>query len=402
MRKFLCILALALVCALPAAGQKTSMKKLESQRAQLEKDIALLNRKLEQNSKNKSAALSSLSLLRSKIKAREKLITGCDQTLAVLDDSIAVVQKEMNRLQQRHDTLSYYYSRLIRGAYKNRDSRLWYMYILSSESIGQGLKRAGYLRGMSAQLSTQALRIRETSARLAVEKERLDGLRKEEAAMRKKVVGERSRLRGEEADANKLVNQLSKDRKKFQRELQEKNRQKEALNRKIADLIRQESQKASKGASGKKSSGGKTTSTAGDTKLSNECAANKGRLPWPVEGAIVEHFGKHHHPVYTNVELPQNNGVTLAVRPGAQAKAVFNGKVTQIVVLPGYNQCVLVNHGAYFTLYSKLRSVSVKVGENVTTGQVVGTVDTIGGEDLFHFELWKGSTPQNPEGWLRY
>ncbi len=402
MRKLLTILALLAVCALPAAGQKTSMKKLESQRAQLEKDIALLNRKLEQNSKNKNAALSSLSLLRSKIKAREKLIAGCDQTLAVLDDSIAVVQKEMNRLQQRHDTLSYYYGRLIRGAYKNRDSRLWYMYILSSESIGQGLKRAGYLRGMSAQLSTQALRIRETSARLAVEKERLGGLRKEEAAMRKKVVGERSRLRGEEADANKLVNQLGKDRKKFQRELQEKNRQKEALNRKIADLIRQESQKASKGASGKKSSGGKTTSTAVDTKLSNEFAANKGRLPWPVEGAIVEHFGKHHHPVYTNVELPQNNGVTLAVRPGAQAKAVFNGKVTQIVVLPGYNQCVLVNHGAYFTLYSKLRSVSVKVGENVTTGQVVGTVDTIGGEDLFHFELWKGSTPQNPEGWLRY
>ena len=402
MRKLLTILALLAVCALPAAGQKTSMKKLESQRAQLEKDIALLNRKLEQNSKNKSAALSSLSLLRSKIKAREKLIAGCDQTLAVLDDSIAVLQKEMNRLQQRHDTLSYYYGRLIRGAYKNRDSRLWYMYILSSESIGQGLKRAGYLRGMSAQLSTQALRIRETSARLAVEKERLGGLRKEEAAMRKKVVGERSRLKGEEADANKLVNQLGKDRKKFQRELQEKNRQKEALNRKIADLIRQENQKASKGASGKKSSGGKTTSTAVDTKLSNEFAANKGRLPWPVEGAIVEHFGKHHHPVYTNVELPQNNGVTLAVRPGAQAKAVFNGKVTQIVVLPGYNQCVLVNHGAYFTLYSKLRSVSVKVGENVTTGQVVGTVDTIGGEDLFHFELWKGSTPQNPEGWLRY
>ena len=401
MRKLLTILALLAVCALPAAGQKTSMKKLESQRAQLEKDIALLNRKLEQNSKNKSAALSSLSLLRSKIKAREKLIAGCDQTLAVLDDSIAVVQKEMNRLQQRHDTLSYYYGRLIRGAYKNRDSRLWYMYILSSESIGQGLKRAGYLRGMSAQLSAQALRIRETSAQLAVEKERLAGLRKESADMRRKVVGERSRLKGEEADANKLVNQLGKDRKKFQRELQEKNRQKEALNRKIADLIRQESQKAAKG-SGKKTAGGKTTSTAVDTKLSNEFAANKGRLPWPVEGAVVERFGKHHHPVYTNVELPQNNGVTLAVRPGAQAKAVFNGKVTQIVVLPGYNQCVLINHGSYFTLYSKLRSVSVKVGDAVTTGQVVGTVDTIGGEDLFHFELWKGSTPQNPEGWLRY
>ena len=219
--------------------------------------------------------------------------------------------------------------------------------------------------------------------------------------MRRKVVGERGKLKNEEADANKLVNQLGKDRKKFQQQLQEKNRQKEALNRKIADLIRQESQKAAKASSSSKSSGGKTTSTAVDAKLSNEFAANRGKLPWPVEGAIVERFGKHHHPVYTNVELPQNNGVTLAVRPGAQAKAVFNGKVTQIVVLPGYNQCVLVNHGNYFTLYCKLKSIAVSVGDHVTTGQVVGTIDSIGGEDLFHFELWNGTVPQNPENWLR-
>ena len=125
------------------------------------------------------------------------------------------------------------------------------------------------------------------------------------------------------------------------------------------------------------------------------------RVGCPGRWKGLERFGKHKHPVYQNVDLPQNNGVTLAVKRGSQAKAVFNGKVTQIVVLPGYNQCVLVNHGEYFTLYSKLKSVSVKAGDTVTTGQVVGTVDTIGGEDQFHFELWKGSTPQNPENWLR-
>ena len=254
---------------------------------------------------------------------------------------------------------------------------------------------------MSAEMSAQALRIRETSAQLEVEKERLNGLRKEATDMRRKVVSERTQLKSEESQANNLVTQLGKDRKKYQKQLQEKNRQKEALNKKIADLIRKESQKAGKGKGSGKASGSKTTSTAIDTKLSNEFAANRGKLPWPVEGAIVERFGKHHHPVYTNVELPQNNGVTLAVRPGAQAKAVFNGKVTQIVVLPGYNQCVLVNHGAYFTLYCKLKSVAVKVGDNVSTGQVVGIVDSIDGEDLFHFELWNGAVPQNPEGWLR-
>ena len=405
MKRILTLLVLTLCVCLPAPGQKSNMKQLESQRAQLEKDIAVLNRQLAQNAKNSSAAMNNLSLVRSKISAREKLIAGCDQTLRLLTDSIRVVQAEIDRLQARHDTLSLYYGRLIRGAYKNRDSRIWYMYVLSSENVGQAFRRFGYLRGLSAEMSNQALRIRETSASLEVEKERLSELKEEADAMRRKVVQERTSLKSEESEQNQLVAQLNKDRKKYQQQLQEKNRQKEALNRKIADLIRKEQEAAAKKAAGKDKgkakAGGKTTSTEIDTKLSNEFASNKGRLPWPVEGAIVERFGKHKHPVYQNVDLPQNNGVTLAVKRGTQAKAVFNGKVTQIVVLPGYNQCVLVNHGEYFTLYSKLKSVSVKAGDKVTTGQVMGTVDTIGGEDQFHFELWKGSTPQNPENWLR-
>ncbi len=405
MRRALHILILALVVCLPAYGQKTSMKKLESQRAQLEKDIALINRQLAQNSKNSSAAMNTLTLVRSKISAREKLIAGCDQTLRLLNDSIGVCQGEINRLQARYDTLSLYYGRLIRGSYKNRDSRMWYMYVLSSESMGQAFRRFGYLRSLSAQMSDQALKIRETSARLEVEKERLTTLRNDADEMRRKVVKERASLQDEEAESSRLVNQLSKDRKKYQQQLQEKNRQKEALNRKIADLIRAQQEAAAKAAGKGKAkggkAGGKTTSTEIDAKLSGEFAANKGRLPWPVEGAVVERFGKHKHPVYTNVDLPQNNGVTLTVKRGAEAKAVFNGTVTQIVVLPGYNQCVLVSHGEYFTLYSKLKTVNVKAGDKVVTGQAVGTVDTIGGEDQFHFELWKGSTPQNPENWLR-
>lgn len=396
MKKFILILLVALL-GVSAWGQKTSsMKKLESQRAQLEKEIAILNRQLKENSSAREQALSSLTLVRTKISAREKLIAGCDQTLRVLDDSIRTCKAELDRLQARHDTLSAYYARLVRGAYKNRDSRMWYMYVLASESIGQGFRRFGYLRSLAAEMSSQATRIRETAAAMQVEKDRLESLRADAAAVRSQIVRERSKLRAEEDESNRLVQKLGKDRKKYQKQLQEKNRQKEALNKKIADLIRQQSQKQQ--SSLKK---GKTTSTAVDTKLSNEFASNRGRLPWPVEGAVVETFGKHKHPIYQNVDLPQNNGVTLAVKKGTQAKAVFNGTVTQIVVLPGYNQCVLVNHGEYFTLYSKLGTVAVKSGDKVKTGQVIGTVDTIAGEDLFHFELWHGTTPQNPENWLR-
>ena len=401
MRKALLIVILAFVAAWGAGAQNSSVKRLESQRAQLEKDIARLNSMLNQNTMRSSEVLSSLTLVRRKINAREQLIATYDKQLKELNDSLYLCQKELGRLQARHDTLSLYYSRLVRGAYKNRDTRLWYMYILSSDSMGQAFNRFDYFRNLSTQMSAEALKLREASAQLEAQKQRLNKLKAQVNETRKKVVSERSQLQSEEGDASRMVSQLKKDRRTYEKQLKEKNRQKEELNRKIAELIRQQTRK--QGGAGKKTGGGssKTTSTAVDTKLSNEFAANKGRLPWPVEGTIMERFGKHSHPVYKNVQLPQNNGVTLVVKHGAQAKAVFNGTVSQIVVLPGYNQCVLVNHGEYFTLYSKLKSVSVKAGQKISIGQVVGTVDTIGGEDLFHFELWKGSTPQNPESWLK-
>lgn len=401
MKKVLCIVLVAVLTALGAGAQSSSVKRLESLRAQLENDIKILNRQLDQNIKNSNKVLSSLTLVRRKINAREQLIATYDKQLKELNDSLYLCQKELGRLQARHDTLSLYYSRLVRGAYKNRDTRLWYMYILSSDSMGQAFNRFDYFRNLSTQMSAEALKLREASAQLEAQKQRLNKLKAQVNETRKKVVSERSQLQSEEGDASRMVSQLKKDRRTYEKQLKEKNRQKEELNRKIAELIRQQTRK--QGEAGKKTGGGssKTTSTAVDTKLSNEFAANKGRLPWPVEGTIMERFGKHSHPVYKNVQLPQNNGVTLVVKHGAQAKAVFNGTVSQIVVLPGYNQCVLVNHGEYFTLYSKLKSVSVKAGQKISIGQVVGTVDTIGGEDLFHFELWKGSTPQNPESWLR-
>ena len=410
MRKALHIGLLVLVLlagALPLSAQKKeSRKSLESQITKLEKDIELLNGKLRDNSRSSKQALSSLTLVQGKVKSREKLIAECDRTIRVLDDSIKVCQGELNRLQARYDTLSLYYNRLVRNAYKNRDSRMWYMYVLSSESMGQALRRFGYLRRFASQMSDQARRIQETEAELEVERERLSSLKADADELRSKTVQERAKLQDEEAEAARMVTQLKKDRNKYQQQLQEKNKQKQALNKKIAEIIRAEQEAAKKAASNNNKNTGssskpKTTSTEVDTKLSNEFAANKGKLPWPVEGVIVDSFGKHKHPVYENVEMPQNDGVTLAVKRGAQAKAVFNGTVTRIFVLPGYNQCVLVSHGNFYTLYSMLKSVSVKLNQKVSTGDVIGVVDTIGGEDQFHFELWKGFEPQNPENWLR-
>ena len=398
MRRFLPIFLGLLLVGAAVSAQDT--RRQESRKAQLEKEIAAINRQLKDNARSSSRALTDLSLVRRKIAARQELIAESDREIRALDDSMKVRQREIDRLQARHDTLSLYYNRLVRGAYKNRDSRLWYMYILSSENIGQAVRRFGYLKGLSRNMSEQGKRIQETAAELELEKERLAGLKEEAQVLRGQRQADVDALRSEEGESATLVARLEKDRRKYQDELRKKNREVEALNREIAEIIRKATAKPKSG--GKSTSkGGKTTSTAVDETLSKNFAANKGRLPWPVEGTVIESYGQHYHPVYKNVKLPFNNGVTLAVARGAQAHAVFDGTVAQVVVIPGYNQCVLVQHGAYFTFYCKLKSVSVKAGEKVKTGQVLGTVDTLSGEDQFHFQLWQERTPQNPENWLR-
>ena len=398
MRRFLPIVLGLLLVGAAASAQDT--RRQESRKAQLEKEIAAINRQLKDNARSSSRALTDLALVRRKIAARQELIAESDREIRALDDSMKVRQQEIDRLQARHDTLSLYYNRLVRGAYKNRDSRLWYMYILSSDNIGQAVRRFGYLRGLSRNMSEQAKRIQETAAALELEKERLAGLKEEAQVLRGQRQADVDALRGEEGESAGLVARLEKDRRKYQNDLKKKNREVEALNREIAEIIRKATAKPKSG--GKSTAkGGKTTSTAVDETLSKNFAANKGRLPWPVEGTVIESYGQHYHPVYKNVKLPFNNGVTLAVARGAQAHAVFDGTVAQVVVIPGYNQCVLVQHGSYFTFYCKLKSVSVKAGDKVKTGQALGTVDTLSGEDQFHFQLWQERTPQNPENWLR-
>ena len=398
MRRFLPIVLGLLLVGAAVSAQDT--RRQESRKAQLEKEIAAINRQLKDNARSSSRALTDLSLVRRKIAARQELIAESDREIRALDDSMKVRQQEIDRLQARHDTLSLYYNRLVRGAYKNRDSRLWYMYILSSENIGQAVRRFGYLKGLSRNMSEQAKNIQETAAALELEKDRLAGLKEEAQVLRGQRQADVDALRGEEGESASLVARLEKDRRKYQDDLRKKNREVEALNREIAAIIRKATAKPK--SSGKSTSkGGKTTSTAVDETLSKNFASNKGRLPWPVEGTVIESYGQHYHPVYKNVKLPFNNGVTLAVARGAQAKAVFDGTVSQVVVIPGYNQCVLVQHGSYFTFYCKLKSVTVKAGEKVKTGQVLGTVDTLSGEDQFHFQLWQERTPQNPENWLR-
>ena len=391
---FILLFTAALTWHIPAYSQDTRSQ--EARKERLQKEIAILDAQLKSNAAKSSDALSRLTLISGKVDSRKKLIAESDREISEYSDSIRVKERKIKAVQARLDTLSDHYARLVRGAYVNRNAKIWYMYILASDNIGQAFRRYGYLRDLSRQMNSQASKILATQEELRKEKEILSAMKGKAESVRADRVAEMKKLQAEENDSQKLVNQLKRNRRKYQQDISRKQREVEALNREIARIIRE----ATEDKDGK--SGSKTVKRQPiDYTLAKKFEANKGKLPWPAEGPVVDHFGQRFHPVYTNLKLPFNNGISITLSAGTEVKAVFDGVVKQIVVMPGYNKCVLVQHGNYFSFYCKLGTVSVKAGDKVKTGQTVGTVDTIGGETQLHFQIWSGRTPQNPETWLR-
>ena len=385
------IFAFAFLCGLSA--QNVSSQK--DRKARLEREIAIIDKQLSANASKSSAMLSNLSLVRKKISNRNSLVKESDKEIRKYSDQIYMKQRSINRLKARVDTLSAHYSRLVMGAYKNRDPRRWYMYILASENLGQAFRRMAYFKNLANQMNLEAIKLKEAQAELETQRQELLALKKEAQGVKKQRVAELDKLKKEEMQANEIVASLKKDKKKYQQQLAAKKKQVEALNREIERLVAS----AMKGAKATTSSS--KNKMIVDTRLDAEFAKNKGKLPWPADGPVVDKFGEKYHPVYKNVKLPSNNGVDIALPHGTKVCAVFSGVVRQIVVMPGYNKCVLVQHGSHFTFYCKLGKVSVKAGDKVSMGESLGTVDTINGQTLLHFQVWQNNKPQNPEYWLK-
>ena len=392
------LLFLLFLAVLPARAQDTSAQK--SRRDRLEREIAIIDGQLRDNATRNSNALNTLALVQQKIELRRGLIKEGEAEIARLDGEMRRKQMRIDSLQVRLDTMTFYYNRLVKGAYKNRDARVWYMYILASENLAQGLRRYSFLKNLSHEMNAQGVKIKEAQAVLEGEREQLAGLRSEAAALQQERLAELERLKREESTVQQTIQVLKKEKSRYQSQLNSKKKEVEALNKEIARIIA-EAMKPASASSKKNAKSDSKKAEPIDYTLAKEFASNKGKLPWPAEGPVVEKFGAQYHPVYTQLKLPDNEGISIALPNGTQVKAVFDGVVKSVIVQPGYNKCVLVQHGDYFTFYCKLGTVSVKAGDKVTTGQVLGAVEPIGGSTQLHFQLWSSKGPQNPVPWLR-
>lgn len=133
--------------------------------------------------------------------------------------------------------------------------------------------------------------------------------------------------------------------------------------------------------------------------------ADIGRLDWPVEGAILYTFGRE---TLSSGAVIRHNGIGIGARAGTPVRAVEGGVVEVVQVLGTYGLSVFVLHGNGFrSLYMQLSAAAVNEGDQVTKGQVIGTV---GGENSdagphLHFEI-RGtegdiSIALDPAEWLK-
>lgn len=129
---------------------------------------------------------------------------------------------------------------------------------------------------------------------------------------------------------------------------------------------------------------------------------SKGKLPWPIQGKVMVHFGEQRDPQFHS--KTKNPGIEIEAEPGKEVLAVADGKVVYSSRLRGYGNLVILEHdGGYFTLYARLSEISVSPGEEVERLQRIGMVGESGfflGPCL-HFEIRKGKQPQDPLEWLR-
>ena len=382
------LIAIVLLLAVPAFCQDVSEQ--SQRKKKIEEEITYINNQLKNLSTKQKASTKQLSLIQAKVTSRRKLLQTIDAEIARADRQMVEKQREINRLQKDLDTLQTYYNNLILNTYKNRDTKVWFLYVLGSEDIGQGYRRFIYLKNLAGAVNRQGEKIKETQAALKAEKEKLSRMKMEANKKRSERTKEYNKLKEEETKSKQTLKSLSKTEKQYRTELAAKRKEVEALDREIRRILNKTIATQSK------------DKTQIDYALAGEFEGNKGKLPWPVRsGVITEHFGVHSHPVYKNLKLPECNGVTISTDRAAEVYSVFDGVVKQIVVMPGYSQCILVQHGTYFTFYCKIGSVSVKSGQKVTRGQKLGTLEPEGGgSSSLHFQIWNGTNKQNPEKWL--
>jgi len=276
------------------------------------------------------------------------------------------------------------------------------LFLFSSRSFDQLLMRLKYMEQYAEARKDQARAIERAQSLLQAQVAATQVKKDEQSALLSEEEKENTSLTQLKQQQRGLVRKLEKEEKQLKRDLEETRKAIVKLDKLIADIIREEMERAAREAAiAKEKTNTNKTAPELDIKLSASFEENRNKLAWPASGIVSQKFGRQKHPVLKNVTL-DNLGVNIQTREGERVRVVFDGTVKTISANPLLGTTVIVNHGDYFTVYTGLREVFVKSGQKVTTNQELGSVQqNVEGVPELRFRIYKQTTPLDPEVWLR-
>ncbi len=373
---------------LPTREDETAQRLLS-----LEEQIELDRRRLSDASYAEETSMEALNQIDREIALREELARTYRlrlQQLSFASDSLrislAALQEDVERLKAQYRTRAvhaYTYGRL-------HDLAL----ILASSSINQMLIRARYLQRFGEQRERKLASLASMSQSLKARQDELLAMRQQTEELLAKVEEEEHSLIELKRDRQQLIARLRNQRADIERELRRKQAQQQALESMMRRLTAAGSKQPASDVSARPDAG------TPYVELTGTFSHNKGRLPWPSEGVVQEPFGDVVNPVYGTTT--SNPGILIATRSGADVRAVFDGDVMLVDVMPDFGTIVTIDHGEYKSVYSNFSMLYVHAGDHVRAGQIIGKAGTRNdpkGEGIF-FGLFKNGAPIDPVPWF--
>ncbi len=383
------ILIYICVCLLALNANAESVKNLQKKQQELQKQIENTNKMLNQTKKNETATLNKLQLLNKNIKTQRQLIHTLGNEITALDGEMALLSQKRDSLQSDLETYKADYARLVRESHYAQMQQSPLLFVLSSDSFQQMVRRVRYMQEFAKYRQEQVERIERTQTEIDIQNDALQEHRKTKQEALQSRKRQQENLARDEKKHQSMLTQLKKQEKNLGAKLKKQQQQAAQLNKKIDEIVRKQTDT-------------KTTLTKEQKLVAGGFEQNKGKLPWPVEkGFISGRFGKQQHPVYEHV-ITDNKGIYLQTTTGTSARAVYKGEVTSCFLV-GNTYAVIVQHGNYRTVYSNLSKLAVKQGDKVETKQKLGTIYSDPEQDNkteLYFQIYQDRTILNPSLWL--
>ena len=386
----LAVFLIAMLICVPSFAAD-SVKDLQKKQKKLQAEIEQTNKMLKQTKNDETATLNKLQLTQQNIKNQKKLIRTLDNEITMLDREMRKLGHTRDSLQRVLDGYKDDYANMIRQSHYARLQQSPLLFLISSNSFQQFVRRARYLREFAHFRQQQVYRIEYTQQEISVQNDLLQENKNDKQNALSSRKKEQENLKRDERKQQTMLDKLKTKEKDLTKQLQQQQKKAAELNKKIDDMIRKQTEKASK-----------TSLTKEQQLIAGGFETNKGRLPWPVErGMISGHYGKQQHPVYSQVTI-DNKGIYIQTTSGMKALAVYKGEVTSCFMVGG-TYAVIVQHGNYRTVYSNLSKLSVKQGDKIDTKQAIGTIFTDAEQDRkteLYFQIYKDRNILNPELWI--